>query len=244
MTARGDWIQLHDGSRFYPFDPRAEEITIEAIAHGLAAEPRFGGHTLDGPYVVAQHSVLASEHIDVGDYAPEDRRPLKLAALLHDAPEGLGLKDLPYPVKRNIGPQYRDAEKNMSRVIGAKFLGSRAHLLESLAVKAIDRRMLATERRDLMAPMPDTWTVDGHEIVDPLPIRIVAWGFREAKARFLARFYELSGSRTPDIRVAQEGVAKVLAALNRAVIDDVRMGTLRVVECNDANVTDDEKGAA
>ena len=36
MKRRGDWIQAYTGRKFWPLDPRPEEIFIEDIAHHLA----------------------------------------------------------------------------------------------------------------------------------------------------------------------------------------------------------------
>lgn len=40
----GNWLRTYTGKRFYPLDPRIEEIDIEDIAHALSMLCRFGGH--------------------------------------------------------------------------------------------------------------------------------------------------------------------------------------------------------
>ena len=76
--------------------PRPEQIRLADIARSLAQQVRFTGHCPLAP-TVAQHS-LAVAHIAgllmpdewAPDLGPEEcRRRLKLAALLHDAPEYL-----------------------------------------------------------------------------------------------------------------------------------------------------------
>jgi len=51
------------GIFFDPTNPDPAKIRVEDVAHGLAAIPRFGGHTAQ-PYSVAQHSVLVSRWIE------------------------------------------------------------------------------------------------------------------------------------------------------------------------------------
>ena len=56
MERRGDWMQTHSGLRFYPLDPRPEDIRIEDIAHALPMICRFNGHC-SRFYSVAEHSL-------------------------------------------------------------------------------------------------------------------------------------------------------------------------------------------
>ena len=59
-------------------------------------------------------------------------------------------------------------------------------------MKLADRILLATEKRDLMAPDPRPWTC--LEGIAPLPNPIVSWSESVALERFLERFSELSGA--------------------------------------------------
>lgn len=110
---RTDWIQTYTGKKFFPLDPDPELICIEDIAHSLAMQCRYNGHTRRF-YSVAQHSViLASKFFKSHD--------LRFAALLHDASEAY-LSDVPLPIKHL--PQftfYREAEDRLQRMIFAKF---------------------------------------------------------------------------------------------------------------------------
>ncbi len=72
-----------------------DDICIEDIAHSLARQIRFNGHT-DQPYTVAQHSVIC------GLKAPVEH---SLAALLHDAHEYI-IGDIPSPVIQWLGKSY------------------------------------------------------------------------------------------------------------------------------------------
>lgn len=45
MNRNGDWIQTYTGKKFYPLDPRPEDICIEDIAHALSNTCRYNGHS-------------------------------------------------------------------------------------------------------------------------------------------------------------------------------------------------------
>lgn len=137
MTRKGDWIQTHLGIRFYPLDPRPEEVEVQDIAHALSLMCRFGGHIREF-YSVAQHSVYVSQCV------PKEYR---LWALLHDAAEAY-ISDLCAPVKRSIRDAgimfYHEAEALIMGAVCRKFGLSEQ---EPACVKLADRRMLATEKR-------------------------------------------------------------------------------------------------
>lgn len=153
-TFSGQWLDV--------FDPDPECIKIEDIAHALSHQPRFGGH-LPKLYSVAQHSVHCAELA---------RDPHKLAALLHDASEGLGLLDLPKPIKNRM-PEYQIVEEKLMQCVASKF-GFEWPLSDE--VKRIDQEMLKTEWNALM-------------ISDRPKIR--CWSPEEAKEEFLKKFYLL-----------------------------------------------------
>jgi len=50
------YLSTYTGKKFFPFDPRPEQICIEDIAHGLSMLCRFSGQC---PYFysVAEHSI-------------------------------------------------------------------------------------------------------------------------------------------------------------------------------------------
>ena len=178
----GDWIQTFSGARFWPMDPRAEEVRIEDIAHALALVSRFGGHCRVF-YSVAQHSVLVSEQC-----GPEDA----LAGLLHDSAEAY-LGDIPRPLKRQpemVG--YRVAEARVQRVVFERF-GLPWPM--DMSVKIADEALLATEARDLMGVAGDfpTWELPQ----PPLPNRVEPWDWATAKREFLYRFALLTMGGTP-----------------------------------------------
>lgn len=173
----GNYIQTYTGKRFYPLDPRVEEIDIEDIAHALSNKCRFTGHTLQF-YSVAQHSYLAS-FIVPPEYA--------LEALLHDASEAY-LADMAKPVK--VLPEmknFREIEDKIQRTVCERY---NLPLIQSEAVHVADRTMLVTEKRDLMSSME--WTNPKFNYKEkPLISTIIGEAPTVAKAAFLRRFREL-----------------------------------------------------
>jgi uncharacterized protein len=102
-----DWIRTFTGKRFYPLQPRIQDIDITDIAHALSLQCRFTGHCTRH-YSVAEHSLL------VASLVPEEHQ---LQALLHDASEAY-LTDVARPVKHS--PEYtfyRKVEKHVQSLI-------------------------------------------------------------------------------------------------------------------------------
>lgn len=191
---RGPWIQVRSGGRFYPFDPRPDEIRIEDIAHALANICRYGGHCRKF-YSVAQHSLHVAELLD-NDPA------VALCGLLHDASEAY-LGDMPAPTKG--APQmagYCAAHEMVERAVAARF--GLPHPMPEI-VKWADRVMLATEARVLMCPLDAGWAqyMTQHSMPEGLPPPM---GSGEAREPFLDRYHALMG----DVDVVRQAI-EVLA---------------------------------
>jgi uncharacterized protein len=172
------WIQTYTGKKFWPLEPRVEEVDIEDIAHALSNLCRFAGHVTQF-YSVAQHSVIVSEQCPFG---------AKLWGLLHDAPEAY-MVDLPQPIKHDPTMRgYRVAEEHLMRCIGQRFALTR---WTPEAVSRCDRLALCAERRDLLRPLADEdWLASvGGGYVDPISIPTIRpWSPAEAEERFLDAF--------------------------------------------------------
>lgn len=172
---RGEWIQTFTGRRFWPLDPRPEDISITDIAHALSMKCRYGGHCL-AFYSVAEHSVLLSQHV-----APAHA----LWALLHDAAEAY-LADVPKPVKPDL-PGWKALEAAVMASVCARF---RLPADEPAEVKEADFRILADEKVAIMEDGP-AWS----RLPAPLGAVIRCLPPAEAKRAFLDRFAELSADR-------------------------------------------------
>ena len=148
MSRRGDFIYTFSGVKFYPLDPRPEEIVAEDIAHALANICRFTGHC-SRFYSVAQHSVLCS------DLVPHE---YKLWAPLHDASEAY-LCDVPRPLKKLEGfaEFYKAAEGDLMYAVAERF---QLQWPIPQIIHNADVQMLVTEQRDLMPQSGDPWWPD------------------------------------------------------------------------------------
>ena len=167
----GYWIETFHGRRVDPVNPDPDQIAIDDIAHALARQCRFTGHSRDF-YTVAQHSVLVSW-----------RCPLECAleGLLHDAGEAY-LADLARPVKvQPAMAAYREAEERLERVIAAKF---GLVFPWPAAVKRADDAVLRAEARDLLPNSCGWWREGG----DPAPVVVHPWSPAEAERMFLAEY--------------------------------------------------------
>lgn len=181
-------IRTFSGIRFYPLDPRIEDIHILDIAHSQATSTRYNGH-LPVPYFLAQHSVIVSRHC-----YPENA----LWGLLHDAFEAY-LPDMPSPIKHD--PRflfYRRAEAKGMLLICEKF-DLPPRMPED--VHEADKRCYLTELRDLRGRAVDK---DGYIINQednsfkkrgwkPFDEIIKPWDWLKAERKFLQRFNELVG---------------------------------------------------
>jgi 5'-deoxynucleotidase YfbR-like HD superfamily hydrolase len=187
-------IFTFSGRRFWPIQPRPEEVNILDIAHALSNSCRFTGH-VKSFYSVAQHSVLVSYNV------PKEQA---LAALLHDASEAY-LADIARPVKMQM-EFYKQAEARLEEVIAKAF-----HLPPppmSPEIKLADNRMLMTEKRDLLSKSGDFSQVHT-EGAGPYPFSIYPMMPPEAKQAFLLRFAELTTGYVPGS--CESGVCKTYA---------------------------------
>lgn len=168
-------IYTFTGRRFWPLQPKAEEVALQDIAHALSNICRFTGHT-NHFYSVAQHSVLVSRTVPA-EFA--------LWGLLHDASEAY-LADISRPVKQQM-PFYQEAERRLEKVIASAF-GLPWPM--PAAVKEVDTRMLMTEKRDvLVCP----WDFSRVHVADcqPYDFRIVPYSPSRAEESFFNRWHEL-----------------------------------------------------
>ncbi|HQY88573.1 MAG TPA: hypothetical protein PK402_07935 [Tepidisphaeraceae bacterium] len=158
--------------------PDPADIDIRDIAHSLAMQCRFNGHT-NRFYSVAQHTVHVSNLLD-GDDA--------LWGLLHDAAEAY-VSDIPRPLKAQL-PEFEVAEDRMLKAIIARF-GLSAWPMTP-RVKWADDTLLVTECRDLMVGLYDRIQIPGvTALLEPIaPVDSV-----EAERMFMDRFESLTSIR-------------------------------------------------
>jgi hypothetical protein len=161
------WIQTHTGRVVEPLRLQPSMIDLGDVAHSLALQCRYAGHTR-WHFSIAQHSVLVAKHL-----------PPELArwGMLHDATEAY-LVDLPSPVKEHMA-DYQAFEKRAEEAVAERF---GLQLPMPVPVKKADREALATERRDLLGPCERDWNL----AEQPWPERIEKWTWELAESTFLA----------------------------------------------------------
>ncbi|MCI0627634.1 MAG: HD domain-containing protein [Acidobacteria bacterium] len=182
----GHCITTFTGREIDPFAMKAEDISIEDIAHALSMTCRFGGHCRSF-YSVAEHSV------QVASLCPPH---LYLDGLLHDAAEAY-LGDIPTPLKRTF-LALESADEEIYRKVAVRF-GLNFPLPEP--VRWADEEMLRREYSVLIADSP----VPGAEGV---PIRCLAPA--AAEALFLSKDREVTAPGHPDGRLAMPEEGAVL----------------------------------
>ena len=113
------WQRMLSGRRLDLLDPSPLDIEIADIAHGLARVARWNGQT-SGAHIfsVAQHTLLVEAVMR--EQTPRVDVRLRLAALLHDAPEYV-IGDMISPFKAVLGGDYKAVEKRLLAAIHIRF---------------------------------------------------------------------------------------------------------------------------
>lgn len=174
----GDFMQTFTGRKYWPCDPRADEVFIEDIAHSLSLQCRYAGHCVL-PYSVAEHSVHIARWL-LSKYGPA----MALHGLLHDATEAY-VVDVPRPLKPSLA-NYKDIENKNWLAIAERFGLARELPAE---VHDVDNRIIGDE---LVNMHPMDWHARYNE---PLGVRIGCWSARDAEVEFLATFEALTSRR-------------------------------------------------
>jgi 5'-deoxynucleotidase YfbR-like HD superfamily hydrolase len=132
------WQRMLSGRRLDLLDPSPLDIEISDIAHGLARVARWNGQT-SGAHIfsVAQHTLLVESVLR--EQTPRADARLRLAALLHDAPEYV-IGDMISPFKAVLGGDYKAVEQRLLAAIHIRF-GLPPVLADEITqmIKAADR---------------------------------------------------------------------------------------------------------
>ena len=175
---RGDWMTTFTGQRYWPLDPRPEDVRLEDIAHALARLCHWNGHCREF-ISVAQHSVMVARMLP-------DR--LRALGLLHDAHEAY-VGDMIRPVHHCLSPaaagEFTALKRLSDRAIFDKF-GIEPTLGDLEAVKEADNCVLATEARDQVNSdiKGERWWEGG--LAKPYDWMFFPWDMEEAKGTFRA----------------------------------------------------------
>jgi len=173
----GNWMLTYTGRRFYPIDPRPEDVCTEDIAHALSRICRFAGNTYCF-YSVAEHSVHVSDYLTEHYAVPS----LSLVGLLHDAAEAY-MGDVPSPVKRYLR-DYAPIELGIDIVVRKKF---NITLSDTQIIKDTDAVVTESEIRQLMRCEGTDWA----NFVSGKDVELLGWSSEEAEYGFLDCFHKL-----------------------------------------------------
>ncbi|MGH6780046.1 MAG: YfbR-like 5'-deoxynucleotidase [Bradyrhizobium sp.] len=189
-----DCQRMLSGRRLDLLDPSPLDIEIADIAHGLARVARWNGQT-SGAHIfsVAQHTLLVEAVIRTQSPTIDIR--VRLAALLHDAPEYV-IGDMISPFKAVLDGDYKAVEKRLLAAIHIRFglppqlapdierrikdADKGAAYLEATTLAGFDK----DEARRLFGRDPGLLEAMQHDYLTP-------WSAAKAEKRFLARFTAL-----------------------------------------------------
>lgn len=144
--------QLFTGGHFNYKSPERSVLNIQDIAHSLANQCRFNGHTKVF-YSVAEHSILCYQYLD--NLKNEDNEKVPLSAdtlmygLLHEAAEAV-ISDIPTPFK-GMFPELKEKENLYLKAI-FDLLELDLDDADKDIVKVTDTYMLLYEAKKLLSP--------------------------------------------------------------------------------------------
>ena len=193
-TAARVWQRMLSGRRLDLLDPSPLDIEIADIAHGLARVARWNGQT-NGAHIfsVAQHTLLVEAVMR--EQTPRIDVRIRLAALLHDAPEYV-IGDMISPFKAVLGGDYKAVEKRLLSAIHIRF-GLPPVLAPEIErqIKSADRGAAYLEATELAGfAQAEAKRLFGNDPGLPEAARrdyLTPWTAARAEKRFLARFKTL-----------------------------------------------------
>lgn len=170
VSANGElYVRMRRHNIVEFMNPKPDQIWITDIAWHLARECRFTGACVSW-YSNAEHSYHGSVKASCLKVARE--------FLLHDAAEYV-FNDVSSPVGK-VCPDYKRHCKAFQNFIYRKFLGYEE---VSDEVQEIDRRLCATEMRDVRFQPKEDWDYEPYPIID-----FVCWEWQMAYEAFMYRF--------------------------------------------------------
>jgi 5'-deoxynucleotidase YfbR-like HD superfamily hydrolase len=193
-TSTRVWQRMLSGRRLDLLDPSPLDIEIADIAHGLARVARWNGQT-SGSHIfsVAQHTLLVEAVMR--EQSPRVDASVRLAALLHDAPEYV-IGDMISPFKAVLGGDYKVVEKRLLSAIHIRFgLPPVLDPATTRQIKDADKGaayleatelagFAEAEARRLFGRDPGLPATTQRDYLNP-------WSAAKAEKRFLARFKTL-----------------------------------------------------
>lgn len=197
-------LSTYTGKALHLLSPEAAQIDIEDIAHGLAHQCCYNGHTRHF-YSVAQHSLIVANLVP-----PQER----LAALLHDAVTAYfgGLAR----AMQQLLPDFPLIEQRLKAAISERFGFSGA---DTPAIQRAHLVAQVTEERDLLLPASRHAVRQTHSV--PIPRRIEPLSPEEAKGQFLTLFFGLGKKSSPAVH--KPNTTNCPLTGRRRLGDDIRL---------------------
>lgn len=190
------YIHTAAGTKYFPFAPKADQISIFIIAHHLATDARWSGATQHPKipsrifYSVAEHSVYVSRYLEEILGRPD----LALEGLLHDGTEAVTGGDLIRPLKHSaeFHKPFKKVEDLSERALCEHFSIS----FDDPLIKVADEAVCAAEYAQIVPRRPDEdWSEDWHDPTLVAPYEIQMLLPHEAKQYFMSRFVECWAKR-------------------------------------------------
>jgi hypothetical protein len=178
-------IATFSGLRLSLCDPKANQIRLRDISHGLSFACRYACQVADF-YSVAEHSVLVCQLLELR--YPENKS-LHRWGLMHDASEAY-LGDMPKPLK-NLDKFYQGIEAVFMDVLARKY-----HLKpvrQPQEVHTADMDVFLRERKVLWGPGVYEWRLTNTPPEDTLGLDVLGLPSRQADELFLATFERVFG---------------------------------------------------
>lgn len=185
---RGPWMHTDSGLRFFPQDPRVEEMCMNDIANGLALDCRYAGQGRpDRFYSVAEHCTHLANYILAGR-APGMGWEAAAVALLHDAAEAY-INDVNRATKAALAPCYKRVENHVQAVIDERYGLIEAARRYAAEIKVLDQRIVPLEK-DAIMRRPQEWAFDQFEPLEG--VRILCLSPPEAKNFFACAYLRIA----------------------------------------------------
>lgn len=152
---KGSYLKTYMGNKVDPLKVKAEDITLEDIAHALSLMCRGNGQVVHF-YSVGQHCINCAKEAKARGWSER----LQLGCLLHDAAEAY-MSDLITPIKVYM-PQYYEIEDNFLKAVYEKFSLADLSKEEWDMIMDVDRALLTYDLVELLKePVPE----EGYQVV-------------------------------------------------------------------------------
>ncbi len=187
---RGRYMTMGHGRRFFPLDPRPEEVYLEDIGLSLSKQCRYNGNIPEPfHYSVAEHCCILSDYFRYNDKRKSEwytNFELARWAFVHDFEEAY-TGDMIRPIK-HLFPEFIEIGNKIQQVIFKKYTCLQGSIIPP-EVHNADGIIYHDERIQLWPH--DIARAEGLFEKDRLHVKINAWERGVAYKEFMFRALEL-----------------------------------------------------